>query len=197
MRKDRCAIVIGALVVSLSCGSNATGPSVGQSNNWWPMDKGNTWTYLEEDGGASQSRTSTILATGVDEPFADNLFLMFTEYFNSSEIPDSTFWQNDSDLLCRWHFDDDGGPGTVFWHQEQFLELPLFVGKTWVFGGSTGIAECISMTQTVIVTAGTFEDCAVIEIENYGFTLYIAKGIGLVLAEEGAWSMQLTSYLVE
>ena len=168
MRNGICAIVIGMLI-TMSCGSNATGPSGGQSNNWWPMDKGNTWTFWAE----GDTVILTVQETGISMPFGTSIFLLTT---NSS---DTLYWENSSDILRQWYLEE----GDSTYSSVTFLEFPLSVGKTWTFDSEAN-AHCVALDTTITVPAGTFTNCAkikVIEDEEYISYYYYHLGTGLIM----------------
>ena len=168
MRNGICAIVIGMLI-TLSCGSNATGPSEGQSDNWWPMEQGNSWTYLE----GNETLIITVLETGISMPFANNLASIV--WGVGGLYPDTSYWENTNEFVKLWFYTGEE------WESGSWLEYPLSVGKTW--GSGLACMTCVSLSETVTVPAGTFENCAKIVWPDAVYDeegMYYCQGVGLV-----------------
>ena len=201
MYKTLMVIGFAPLLVIAACNSS-TEPSADSSSNWWPMAVGNSWTYEEDYGGGdSYSYSKTVLERGLEMPFGSNLTLVLHQGLGV-DLGDSVYYENSNEYLQAWYFDEYGDSS---WFFITLLDYPLSVGKIWVFSEDNnyyeGYAECVSLSETVTVPAGIFENCVKIKITEEGqsdWFIHIAPDIGFVLSSSSVGDPieELTSYIL-
>jgi hypothetical protein len=154
--------------------------------NYFPVDEGDSWTYQKADGLAHVTTISG--TTTVDS----DTYQRFIE-----DTGDETYWKLDSDgLHLGGAVQVDGSTTHTVTYSPAFL-IPRAV-TPGVSGGATGtvtvdgtdsgsgtLTYTLLGTESVITAAGTFADCAKLEIEVTGptathFYLWLASGVGEV-----------------
>lgn len=160
------------ILTAFACGgsSDPVGPTPGNDSEFYPLAVGNTWTY-DCSGTVSVSGvqmgtisgktevdiTGTETHSGGFDVFVQvNTVCDTTEMGGQTFFTDSTFTEyiriTDSGLFGYRHLADTDSSFTV--------PFPLKNGATWTFSEeppTTG--EILSMSATVTVSAGTFENC--------------------------------------
>ncbi len=217
MKKILVTLAITTLLVIVACGDSTTSPSA--SGDWFPMAVGNWWfSNMEGSWTDSQGDTTSTWIGSFDtriiaEVQHNNGFLVSERraYRTMTNIiPDSTwttvdtlyhyFQQTDEELRCY-----DNLTTTEY---KIYAKFPITLNETWSHNDSTGtVLEVISLSETVNVSAGTYNDCALIrETVTIGSSQWITdhyyhRGTGIVkniMSTDGMHgTIQLQSYNVQ
>lgn len=160
------------LVFIIGCGDNDTpaGPQSGTDSAYYPLAVGNQWVY-NRSGSISVAgiSLSTISGENVSDitgqiSHGDGFQVYVQEYDMSDTIEtagqevflDSTFttYMNITDAGVYSYVSLAGSDSVGF------VPFPLQVGATWQFSEEPPMTgEILSLTETVNVPAGTFENC--------------------------------------
>ncbi|MCK5134060.1 MAG: hypothetical protein KAR40_18160 [Candidatus Sabulitectum sp.] len=169
MKKFISVVLVLSFVVG--CGdSSPAGPHSGSDSAYYPLSVGNQWVY---------SRSGSISVAGIPistisgENIADITgqvshgegFQVYVQEYNLSDtvdtagqivVLDSTFttYMNVTDAGVYSYLSLAGSDSVGF------VPFPLQVGATWQFSEEPPMTgEILSLTETVSVPAGTFENC--------------------------------------
>ncbi|MBD3278271.1 MAG: hypothetical protein GF388_08230 [Candidatus Aegiribacteria sp.] len=150
-----------AAAVMIGCGESSTGPSE-EGSNYFPMQEGDWWEYsytatrvspdtlLWEEG----STYYDVLSVSGDTCRVQKTLKLWTingQQQDTTVNYDTLTWISNSDSLV---FLFNNGTGI------KYLDLPLYVGKTW----DDWTVE--SLSEEVTTPAGTFTDCALVTTPN-------------------------------
>ena len=195
MRKLLAISTVISLLVVFGCGNDSTGPS--ENSDYLPMAVGNQWNwslsgYIAEAGAdtiiVSGSNIKKVLETTTHQQ-GFQLYVLQDSTTTIMTTPDTTF-TNTNTLLTyahkadtEWRMYDD----TTSTDYEIFLKLPVTLGDGWIPNADdpTIMRTVLSISDTIIVPAGTYTDCAKLrdsdsqEPDSY-FEIYFSRGTGVV-----------------
>ena len=171
MKKLILTSMVVILALASGCGDKTpSGPPTGSDAAYYPLSVGNQWVY-DKDGTISISGvtagtisgsevtdiTDKVPHSGGFDVFVQEMCLSDTlEMGGQTFITDTTYttYMNvtDEGLHIYTNLTD---PDSV-----SIVPFPLEVGLTWQFSENPPMtAEILSLTETVNVPAGTFENC--------------------------------------
>lgn len=168
MKKYIGTVLILGLIIG--CGDSTSGPQSGSDSAYYPLSVGNQWIY---------SRSGSISVAGIPistisgQNIADITGQVshgegFQVYVQEYDMSDTTYTAGqevviDSTYTTYMNITDAGvysymslaGADSV-----GFVPFPLEVGATWQFSDEPPMTgEILSLSETVAVPAGTFENC--------------------------------------
>ena len=195
MRKLLAISTVISLLVVFGCGNDSTGPS--GNTDYLPMAVGNQWNmslsgYIAEAGAdtiiVSGSNITKVLETTTHQQ-GFQLYVLQDSSTTIMTTPDTTS-TNTNTLLkyahkadTEWRMYDD----TISTDYEIFLKLPVTLGDGWIpnTDDPTIMRTVLSISDTVIVPAGTYTDCAKLrdsdsQEPDFYFERYFSRGTGVV-----------------
>ena len=198
MCKTLCFVPAILLAVVLSsCGDSTTGPTPAEGD-WLPLAVGNWWSSDLNGWYITYTDADTVLMTGTTDQRIESLqdhqggFQVYEVVTYTDLIlthPDtvlvmmdttSTYLRNTGDEMRSY---DD----TVSEDYELLARFPLTLLESWnPWPDSTQYrTEVASLSASVTVPAGTFDDCAILRDldtgePTYQRDLYLHKGTGMV-----------------
>ncbi len=202
MRRALALTLVAFVPVLLTSCGDSTGPSgeVGDIEDFFPIVVGTTYEYDVTGTSVEEQRDctieGTILRTFLEAVAHDGGFDVFPleenqwgfEYCPSGSTSyaytDTMYFRaTDSQLLMYEDLESD----TAF----VFLQEPIALGETWSpFPGQPDVvAEIGSVTETLVVPAGTFTNCVRVDITMTGepdfyLGFHLRRDVGLVKFEE-------------
>jgi len=187
---------VSSFLLLAACGSDTTGP--GEAGDWLPLTVNNWWItntsgcFTETKGDTTGTWSGTfdvritdvVQHTGGFSVYKQRAFRSIT-----TTTPDTSwtavdtlyayFQKTDEELRC---YDD-----TTTLQYDVWLRFPVTLGDTWMKTDSSQIElEVTSLSATVTVPAGTFENCIVVQETapiGSGFSVtdhYYHRGVGQV-----------------
>lgn len=169
MKRILCA---AAIIMLFGCGDNSpSGPGFGgEDSAYYPLAVGNQWVY-HRNGSMTVSGIQTTTISGMNVTDITGTVsheLGFDVYVQEYDTSDTltTAGQTlvvDTTYTTYVRVTDQGfySYATLFGSDSTgFVPFPLVVGATWQFSDDPPMtAEILSLTESVSVPAGTFENC--------------------------------------
>jgi len=163
-RKGVVILILAGMISSLGCekGTNNSSSSSG-TLDYFPMQLGNTWTYVDTAGGRDAEWSCSIVATsmvGEHEYFVFDKWPPFfpADYVKSGEVIIRK--TEHSDVVLRLGDED------ILYYK--FSDTTLDSMRVVPAGGTKFITHLESIQDTVVTLAGTFNHC-------YRFLSYVAQ----------------------
>lgn len=203
----RRMVAFSALLTLLSCGGgDPFDPGLGDDSRFYPLSVGNTWeytrygTYTIDTLSYTVSGTALVRILGTATHAGD-----FQVYLEETTVNDTVFGLTILETVdtCFIRVTSDGFfgyPHLTTTDSSWTVPFPLFTGKVWTFSTEPPMTgEILSMSETVLVPGGTFEDCMEmrtlwIEGGNVVNTADYAPNVGMV---RNLYSMGAAGYTVE
>ncbi len=217
-------VICASVMLAVACGdgSGPSGPGGGQ--DYFPLEVGNSWQMVRNGSGhmgevdylVSGAFTITVTRTVQHELGFDLVEVVTagqdTLFFEMTTVPmppyaEYEYFRLTADSLAGYADSVEADPLYV-------IPLPIEVGDTWMVNEDPEIwAEAVSLTETVMVPAGTFSDCLHVVMEwnpdsasTDTANQYFAPGLGYVHNEQamvdsstGSWQEtedDLTDYTI-
>ena len=182
--KTKLVIVVVLSLMFVGCSSDDTKPTTGGSNPFPFVKVGNEWEYENNNDPDDCFKSKIVSKNG-------NVFRIELEKDGMS-LPGGDYWFANN-TYWKKSTDASGNGGFVIFYKN------YFVGQEWEFdhyGSKTG--EVVSVSETVTVPAGTFNNCIKVQISigEGGIDYYyywIDKNVGIIMVEEGSHIEKLKS----
>ena len=205
--------ILGFLFLA-ACGNGTTGPS--ELSDWVPLTVNNWWltytagSFVNTNGDTVATWTGTfdtritdvVQHTGGFSVYKERVWTNITTLtpdttYNYADTLYSYFQRTDEELRC---YDD-----TVTTEYDIWLKYPVTLGETWMKSDSSQAElEVTSLSTTVTVPAGTFDNCIVVrETLQVGSSTsvtnhYYHRGVGqvqnVISSETMLGTIKLTGY---
>jgi hypothetical protein len=196
MRKSLWMAIISTALLASACGDGGGGP--GPAEDYFPLAAGNFWEF--DLSGSGTFDTLDITASGSlsvnvgAQDTLDNGLVAFEVnsesiiifeigeglYSDTTVELDTFYWLESGDQISQYEAMDDTTGRLIH-------SPPIEVGRIWYPGPDepNGSYEVESVSESAVVPAGTFEDCAMIFHDNPDSSSsshdYMAPGVGPVL----------------
>ncbi len=171
MRRILRALAVMALVFACGDGDSPSGPGQGgEDSAYYPLSVGNQWVYdrsgtMEVAGIQTGTLNGENICDITGEVTHELGFDVYVQEYSIADTLESAGQTLviDSTYTTYMRLTDQGlysyvslaGGDSV-----SFVPFPLQVGATWQFSENPPMtAEIVSLTETVTVPAGTFENC--------------------------------------
>lgn len=171
MKKLILMSIVVIFWLATGCGDNSpSGPSTASDAAYYPLAVGNQWVY-DKEGTISVSGITTGTISGsevtditdkVPHSSGFDVFVQETSLCDTIEMAGQTFI-TDTTYTTYMNVTDEGlhiYTSLTDLDSVSVVPFPLEVGLTWQFSENPPMtAEILSLTETVNVPAGTFENC--------------------------------------
>ncbi len=170
MKKYIVTVLILGLIIGCGDSTSPSGPQSGSDSAYYPLSVGNQWVY-------SRSGSSSVAGIPISTISGENITDItgqvshgegFQVYVQENDMSDTTDTAGqvvviDSTYTTYMNITDAGIYSYVSLAGSDsvgFVPFPLEVGATWQFSDEPPMTgEILSMSETVTVPAGTFENC--------------------------------------
>lgn len=164
---NRCSVLLAVLALFVACGDDDPfNPGQNQDFRFYPLSLGNTWNYVRFGTYQIDSLSytivgaSTVSIVGVAEHSAG--FQVFLEETMVSDTIQGlmVIATTDTSYIRVTSAGYFGYPGLGTTDSSWTVPFPLLTGMVWAFRTEPPVTgEILSMSETVTVPAGSFEDC--------------------------------------
>jgi hypothetical protein len=191
---------IAAVLILMACGDLDHGPSGPGSNDYYPFEVGNSWTFTRFGTGTTHGQPYTLTGSRTvlvrrSLTHSSGFPLVEVRTFGSdTTVVDTTVTVVDIDETeyiseteeAITAYADSAAPEALW-----TIPIPLYVGNTWQY--STGpqpvSGKVISLNASITVPAGFFGNLMILEmtwsdsLSTGTMDMYFAPGVGLVADE--------------
>ena len=193
MRKSVLLLFMVALVLTSGClpHSEPLTEAKDQPFEYFPLNPGNSWSYLGEGNEYAAFTREVIYSEG-------NLYQ--TTEDNGGTVSSTVYMVSDEAVEIVYSMGEEYDMENALTRQpntsDVILRIPFEPGNTWK-SSDTVVYEIISVTETVVTPAGTWSNCIKVMSQYPDSVIYryYCSGIGMVKSEFVSGDIIITSSL--